>query len=137
PPAPPPADSAAEAAAPAAPSAAAVAPSGSPVVPASAAAASAPGTSAGDVDELALETDDLAALRAEAKADPARAAAHADASARRFPHGTFGIEREAIAIDALARSGRRADARARAEAFLAAHPKSTFAEEVRRAGGLE
>jgi outer membrane protein assembly factor BamD (BamD/ComL family) len=48
----------------------------------------------------------------------------------RFPLGVLVQEREVLTIEALARSGRRADASARAEAFLQAYPTSTLAERV-------
>ena len=48
----------------------------------------------------------------------------------RFPGGMLVQEREALAIEALARSGRRGDASARAAAFLQAYPTSMFAERV-------
>ena len=85
---------------------------------------------------LAQETARLAELRAAAASDPARALALAVETDRAFPRGVFSEEREAIAVGALARLGRTSEARARAEAFLATHPKSPFAEGVRRAGGL-
>ncbi len=48
----------------------------------------------------------------------------------RFPGGVLVQEREALAIEALARSGRRGDAAARAAAFLKAYPTSMFADRV-------
>jgi hypothetical protein len=48
----------------------------------------------------------------------------------RFPAGVLGQEREALSIEALARSGRRADAAARAAAFLQAYPQSPLAARV-------
>jgi hypothetical protein len=84
---------------------------------------------------VADEIRDMAALRA-AEGDPARALELATAGANRFPGGVFAMEREAIAIDALSRLGRGSEARARAEAFLAAHPKSVYVEQVRRAAHL-
>ena len=48
----------------------------------------------------------------------------------RFPGGLLVQEREALTIEALARSGRRSDASARAAAFLQAYPTSMLAERV-------
>jgi hypothetical protein len=48
----------------------------------------------------------------------------------RFPGGSLAQEREALAIEALARSGQHAAASARATAFLHAYPTSTLAERV-------
>jgi outer membrane protein assembly factor BamD (BamD/ComL family) len=49
----------------------------------------------------------------------------------RFPDGVLAQEREALAIEALHRSGRRAAASARASAFLRAHPTSPHATKIR------
>ena len=81
------------------------------------------------------EVAHLARVRA-ASGDPARALALAEEGHRLFPTGIFSQEREAIAIGAVAALGRRAEARARGEAFLARHPNSVFAERVRRDAGL-
>jgi hypothetical protein len=48
----------------------------------------------------------------------------------RFPSGVLGQEREALAIEALARSGRKAEAAARASAFVKAYPSSPLASRV-------
>jgi hypothetical protein len=48
----------------------------------------------------------------------------------RFPGGVLTQEREALAIEALARSGRRGEAAARAAAFLQAYPTSPLASRV-------
>jgi hypothetical protein len=48
----------------------------------------------------------------------------------RFPGGALAQEREALAIEALARSGQRAAASNRAAAFLRAYPTSQLAERV-------
>lgn len=50
---------------------------------------------------------------------------------RAFPAGVLGQEREALTIEALARSGRRAEAEARARAFLAQNPTSPHASRVK------
>ncbi|HEY4106494.1 MAG TPA: hypothetical protein VGM44_21485 [Polyangiaceae bacterium] len=49
---------------------------------------------------------------------------------QRFPHGALGQEREALGIEALAKSGAREQAARKAAAFLRAHPKSPYAADV-------
>ena len=49
---------------------------------------------------------------------------------QRYPEAALGQEREALAIEALARLGRHAEARARAEAFLRLWPNSPYADTV-------
>lgn len=85
---------------------------------------------------IGAEMAHLAELRALAGSDPARALALADEGHARFPKGTFGQEREAIAISALARLGRTEQAQQRARAFLARHPESPFSESIQNAAGL-
>lgn len=100
-----------------------------PAVPASVA----PAVSSADPLE---ETRHLGALRQLVAADPQRALAMVDEGNRRFAGGSFREEREAIAVDALARLGRTAEARRAAEAFLVTYPTSPLAPSVRRAAGL-
>jgi hypothetical protein len=83
------------------------------------------------------ETAHLASMRSAAHSDPARALAMAAEGNARFPKGIFGQEREVIAIQSLAALGRRDEARTRAEAFLARHPKSPFGETLRRVTGID
>jgi hypothetical protein len=64
------------------------------------------------------------------RGDAAGALAQLGRIDERFPGGVLGQEREALAIEALARSGRRAEAAARAAAFLEAHPQSMLAGRV-------
>ena len=49
---------------------------------------------------------------------------------RAVPGGILGQEREALAIEALAKSGRGAEAQARARAFLQAYPQSPHAARI-------
>ncbi len=49
---------------------------------------------------------------------------------RAVPGGILGQEREALAIEALAKSGRSSEAQARARAFLQAYPQSPHAARV-------
>ncbi len=61
---------------------------------------------------------------------PARALAFTDQHRRRFGEGTLAQEREVVAIDALVRLGRGADARARADAFRARWPRSAHLRRI-------
>lgn len=56
-----------------------------------------------------------------------------DEHARRFPRGELTEEREALAVQALARAGRHDEARRRAERFEARHPRSLLVPVVRAA----
>lgn len=67
--------------------------------------------------------------------DPATALARAEEGHARFPRGVFWQEREAIAIASLVRVGRAGEARARSQAFLARHPESPYAAQLRRIAG--
>jgi len=49
---------------------------------------------------------------------------------QRFPRGALSQEREALGIEALAKSGATDAASRKAEAFLRAHPKSPYAADV-------
>jgi hypothetical protein len=62
--------------------------------------------------------------------DPASALAVTDEHARAYPRGTFAQEREALAIDALHRLGRRREMEARARAFLQRYPDSPHRERI-------
>ncbi|HVK68511.1 MAG TPA: outer membrane protein assembly factor BamD [Polyangium sp.] len=72
--------------------------------------------------------DARAALRA---GDTAGAFQKLEAMGDRFPSGTLAQEREALAIEALARAGQSAAASERAAAFLRAHPTSPHATKIR------
>lgn len=54
-----------------------------------------------------------------------------DEHARRFPEGVLAVEREASRVIALCAAGTDAAARRAADAFLAAHPGSTYARRIR------
>jgi hypothetical protein len=53
-----------------------------------------------------------------------------DEHAKRYPHGVLAEEREALAIQALARSGRFIDAQERAAQFRKAFPTSLMMPAV-------
>ena len=50
---------------------------------------------------------------------------------QRFPRGVLGQEREALTIEALAKSGQRASAKSRGEAFLKTYRDSPYAARIR------
>lgn len=64
--------------------------------------------------------------------DPAAALAILDDHERAFPRGQLADEREFMAVDALRRLGRRAEADARGEALLRRSPSSPYARVLRR-----
>jgi len=63
--------------------------------------------------------------------DPKRALALTQEYQRRFPRGALSVEREVIALEALAQLGQVEAARRRALAFEAAHPSSIHLPRVR------
>jgi hypothetical protein len=63
-------------------------------------------------------------------ADPRRALALTQEHQRRFPAGALGVERDVIALEALARSGQTAEAKRRATAFESKYPKSIHLPRV-------
>lgn len=63
--------------------------------------------------------------------DPRRALALAQEHQRRFPGGALGVERDVIALEALARTGQTAEARRRALQFEAKYPESIHLPRVR------
>lgn len=115
----------------------------SPVVPPSAEARSrvaqapsAPSPSATAVlptpeDLLAEEVALLERARGALSGDPAEALRLTGEHAARHPKGKLGVEREMVAIDALRRLGRTAEARARAGSLLAGANGSLYEERIR------
>jgi hypothetical protein len=81
-------------------------------------------------DRIAREIESLARTRAALGTDPAAALALATAGDREFPDGLLGQEREAIAILALDRLGRAAEARDRAGRFLDRYPRGPFTQRI-------
>jgi hypothetical protein len=85
--------------------------------------------------ESQLREESLAVLEARSalrSGDAARCLVLLEHARQRFPRGGLGQEREALTIEALAKTGQSAVARRRAEAFLRAHPKSPYVADVRR-----
>ncbi len=63
--------------------------------------------------------------------DPALALDQAQAHARIYPDGVFAQEREVLAIEALLKLRRRAQALVRAERFVERYPESSHVRRVR------
>lgn len=76
-----------------------------------------------------------AARRKLAVGQPEHALTLLDDYDRALPRGVLKLEAEVLRIDALSRSGRLAQAQARAASFLARHPNSVLAARVRRIAG--
>jgi hypothetical protein len=104
-------------------------PSARPRAAAPSAAASA---AAGLADERRLLDGARAAL---SRGEPSQALGPLDEHTRRFPHGVLTEEREALAIQALARSGRTTEAADRAARFEKTYPTSLMMPAVKDALG--
>lgn len=78
-------------------------------------------------DELTL----LQRARSALRDDASMALAIAEQHARDYPQGTFAQEREVLAINALLKQRRTAEAFARAERFIVAHASSPYAVQLR------
>ncbi len=78
----------------------------------------------------------LANLRRVAGSNPSEALRLAQEGHERFARGMLYQEREAIAIGALSRLGRKGEARGRAERFLARFPRSPYADQIRAEAGI-
>jgi hypothetical protein len=87
---------------------------------------------AGLADERRLLDNARGAL---SRGEPTTAMAPLDEHAKRFPHGILAEEREALAIQALARSGRSREAEERAARFQKAFPTSLMMPAVKDALG--
>jgi hypothetical protein len=124
------------AAEPVAPSAEAVqSPAPVPVNPRAAASASAHVGSPSRIDggaTPAVEQELLRRAHAALQDNPAGALDLVREHTARFPHGQLVEEREYIAVRALARLDRNAEARVRAQAFLRRFPNGLYSEPVRR-----
>ena len=84
-------------------------------------------------ERLRAEMKDLAEIRG---SSPAQALERANQGHQKFKGGMFYQEREALAISALTKLGRSAEAKSRAQQFLATFPKGPYAERIRRETGL-
>jgi hypothetical protein len=86
-------------------------------------------------ESVAREVALLGRARAALASDPAQALALTQEGQRDFPRGVLGEEREAIAVLALLRLGRRTEGAARGQAFVTRYPDGPFTERVRLALG--
>ena len=102
-----------------------------PVAPSAATSATATATARLDKPAQLSEAELLEQARAALKSDPSRALQRANEHARRFPRGALVQEREVLAIQALRRLGRDAEAERRAEAFAKAFPGSAFQRQMK------
>ncbi|XXT22848.1 hypothetical protein WME94_14980 [Sorangium sp. So ce429] len=89
-----------------------------------------------DSDELLRESNLIDRARAAATQNPEAALTAVGEHQREFPAGRLAEEREYVAIRALMRLGRVDEARARAGAFLARYPSTSYADRVHRAVGV-
>ncbi len=95
---------------------------------------SVPNTSADDalkMERSMLQMARVAILKGETQSALATLRAHET----KFPHGRLSEERDALRIQALARSGNQAEAIARAERFRKAHPGSLMTPAIEAATG--
>jgi hypothetical protein len=105
-----------------------------PVSSSASSSASSSVSSATRSSDLPVERRLLAVARtALARAASVDALAACDEHARRFPRGALAEEREALAIEALADAKRSDEAKARAERFERAYPKSILLPAVHAA----
>jgi hypothetical protein len=74
----------------------------------------------------------IEAQRALRAGDPSAALRRLEAARDEFADGVLVQEREALSIEALVRAGQTQSARARAAAFLRAHPESPHAANVKK-----
>lgn len=96
-----------------------------------AAAVAAPRVEEEPSSTLDREIARIAEARAElVKGDGTRALVLLDSYDAEFPSGAFALDVVVLRIEALARSGRTAEARGLGERFLAAHPQSASARRV-------
>ncbi len=94
-----------------------------------------PGHAVAPVENSRLAEEARAVLDARAElagGNPSAALRLLEAARVDFPHGSLGQERDALAVEALAASGQKDAASARAQAFLRRFPASPHASNVRR-----
>ncbi len=120
-------------AAPTSPEAAPALPSHAPLLPhSSKAAPRAPVTPSSSASDASEESRVVAAARdALHSGNTAAALSLLTSAQQRFGSGVLGQEREALTIEALAKSGQRGAARARGEAFLKSYANSPYAARIR------
>jgi hypothetical protein len=125
--------------APAAPSVAGVRPASNEAAPKAVQPAAAPETATAPSPPARVSKDGPATwdepqlierARKALASDPRRALLLVQEHQRRFPSGALGVERDVIALEALARSGQTLEAKRRALAFEAKYPKSIHLPRV-------
>jgi outer membrane protein assembly factor BamD (BamD/ComL family) len=85
------------------------------------------------MSQLKEESQAVMAARQALRSNDAGRALHLLEQAQvRFKRGALTEEREALTIEALAKTGQSAQASARAQAFLAQYPRSPHAADVQR-----
>jgi hypothetical protein len=89
-------------------------------------------TGPSNADALAREIALVDAARGDLAGAPARALVALDAHRREFPRGQLAAEREFLAVEALRRMNRLAEARARAAELEARYPSSSYASRAAR-----
>lgn len=104
---------------------------GTPLAPAAVAAGPVAPLADASVDEASL----MAQLRGLVDVDPARAYDLAKQGARLFPGSADAPEMAALAVKALARQGKRSEARGEAETMVNQYPDSPWAREVEQHTG--
>ena len=95
-----------------------------------------PGCQADERSPTATEESLTARLRDEVDSNPSQALELAREGEERFPTGAHADERAFLKMRALVNLGRIAPARDEADAFLARHPDSPYAERVYRLTGV-
>jgi hypothetical protein len=120
--------------APASPAAPALLPASPPTEPVSAASSAGSSGPAGITAAVPSLREDQLLRRAHdvLESDPAAALARLDETAAAYPRGELAEEREFMAVQALQRLGRGAEARARGESLIARAPHGIYAQRVRR-----
>ncbi len=97
----------------------------------------APASVPDDDDALAREMAATAAAKRALASDPSRALELVADANREFGKGVYAEDREGIAVLALAKLGQDAEARTRGKAYLAAHPKGSYADRIRDVLGTD
>lgn len=95
-------------------------------------AASVPGRKVGEASPQVSEIDLLKRARTALSSEPSQSLQLVEKARQSFPRSSFGQEREFIAISALYKLGRRAEAGARERAFRERHPRSAYLPQLDR-----
>lgn len=115
-----------------APATAAVAPPSESPAKGVSAASAVPARKVAEVSPPQGEIELLKRARSALSSDPAQSLQLVERARQSFPRSAFGQEREFIAISALYKLGRRAEASARERAFRERHPRSAYLPQLDR-----